>query len=121
MVDSKLIDFRDIRKGFRDKVVLDKINLTVNKGEIFGIIGLSGSGKTTLFNILMGFLEPDEGGITYFDSEKPLQIIRDSEIVKKNFGFATQYPSFYPRLTAEENLDHFGALYKIKKISGSSI
>jgi len=115
MADNRIIDFRGLRKEFRDKVVLDKVDLTINRGEIFGIIGLSGSGKTTLFNTLIGFLEPEEGEINYFDSNKQIPIKKDSKIVKTEFGFATQEPSFYPKLTAEENLDHFGSLYKIKK------
>jgi len=115
MADNRIIDFRGLRKEFRDKVVLDKVDLAINRGEIFGIIGLSGSGKTTLFNTLIGFLEPEEGEINYFDSNKQIPIKKDSKIVKTEFGFATQEPSFYPKLTAEENLDHFGSLYKIKK------
>ncbi|MBW2992574.1 ABC transporter ATP-binding protein [Candidatus Woesearchaeota archaeon] len=115
MVDSRVIEFKGIRKEFKNKVVLDNVNLSIRKGEIFGIIGLSGSGKTTLFNTLIGFLEPEEGEITYFEEGIQEQIKKDSKIVKTEFGFATQDPSFYPKLTAEENLDHFGALYKIKK------
>jgi ABC-2 type transport system ATP-binding protein len=112
---DKIIDFNGVRKEFKNNVVLGGVNLSVNKGEIFGIIGLSGSGKTTLFNLLIGFLEPDEGQISYYNEGEKILITKDSGIVKTHFGFATQDASFYPKLTAEENLDHFGALYHIKK------
>lgn len=115
MVDNRIIEFKGLVKEFKNKVVLNKLDLSINKGEIFGVIGLSGSGKTTLFNTLIGFLEPEEGEITYFGQERPEKILKDNKIVKTEFGFATQDPSFYPKLTAEENLDHFGSLYKIKK------
>lgn len=112
---DRIIDFSGVRKEFKNNTVLGGVNLSVNKGEIFGIIGLSGSGKTTLFNLLIGFLEPDEGQISYYNEGKKTVITKDSGIVKTHFGFATQDASFYPKLTAEENLDHFGALYHIKK------
>jgi ABC-2 type transport system ATP-binding protein len=115
MAEDRIINFTGVKKEFKDNIVLHEVNLTVNKGEIFGVIGLSGSGKTTLFNTLIGFLEPDAGQIVYYDQGKEVSILKDSEIVKTHFGFATQEPTFYPKLTAEENLDHFGALYKIKK------
>jgi ABC-2 type transport system ATP-binding protein len=115
MVEDRIIDFKGVRKEFKDKVVLNDVSLSINKGEIFGVIGLSGSGKTTLFNTLIGFLEPDAGQINYYHNGKQIPISKDNEVVKTHFGFATQEPSFYPKLTAMENLDHFGALYRIKK------
>lgn len=115
MVGNDILDFRDVRKEFRKKVVLDGVNFSVKQGEIFGVIGLSGSGKTTLFNSLIGFLELEEGEISYFHDNNKILITKDNDIIKKDFGFATQNSSFYPKLTTLENLDHFGALYKINK------
>ena len=110
-----LIQLKNLRKQYGKKLVLKDINLEVNKGEIFGIIGMSGSGKTTLLNTLIGFLEPEEGDILYRSKKEKAykSIFKNSLEVRRKFGFATQVPSFYPKLTIEENLDHFGSLYNL--------
>ncbi len=118
--EDALIKINNISKSFGQKKVLNSINLNIKPGEVFGIIGLSGSGKTTLLNSIVGFLEPDEGEILYLcdlpkGNRKHISVTTGSDHVKRAFGFATQDPSFYSRLTAEENLDHFGSLYKMKK------
>lgn len=114
---AALIKLQNLTKRFRKKIVLSNINLEINKGEIFGIIGMSGSGKTTLLNTLIGFLEPEEGDILFFSEKKnAYESIYENQLeVRKNFGFATQAASFYPKLTAEENLLHFGALYNLPR------
>jgi len=110
-----LIQFKNLTKQFGKKVVLQDVNFEINKGEIFGIIGMSGSGKTTLLNTLIGFLEPEEGDILYSSENQYKSVFKNSMDVRRRFGFATQEPSFYPKLTIEENLDHFGALYNLSK------
>ncbi|MBD3354724.1 ATP-binding cassette domain-containing protein, partial [Candidatus Woesearchaeota archaeon] len=111
-----LIKFKNMTRGFKDKKVLKNISLEIKKGEIFGIIGMSGSGKTTLLNTLIGFLDPEKGDIYYYNkkTKKHEPISEDPLEKRKMFGFATQMPSFYPKLTIEENLDHFGSLYNLK-------
>lgn len=113
--DDSIIRCSNLTKRFGDNLVLDSISLEIPEGEIFGIIGLSGSGKTTLLNSLIGFLDPDAGEV-YFKhpgSNDYVLVSEKSTDVKKLYGFATQDPSFYTKLTAEENLDHFGALYNL--------
>jgi ABC-2 type transport system ATP-binding protein len=110
-----LINIKNLRKQYGKKSVLNNINLEINKGEMLGIIGMSGSGKTTLLNTIIGFLEPEEGDILYYNkSENKYRSIFKNEMkLRKRFGFATQVPSFYPKLTIEENLDHFASLYQL--------
>jgi len=110
----------NLKKEYGDKLVLDDVSFDVEQGEIFGVIGMSGSGKTTLLNHLIGFLEPDEGEIKYHSTRilhqnpKELRELHENMMeVKKLFGFAPQAASFYPRLTVQENMEHFGALQKI--------
>lgn len=112
-----IIKIKGVRKRFHKHTVLDAIDLDINKGEIIGIIGMSGSGKSTFLNTLIGFHEPEEGDVLYYSSnhKKHLSLFDDMEEVRKNFGFATQAASFYPKLTVLENLEHFGALYSMKK------
>jgi len=123
MVDS-IIKFNNVSKRFGRHVVLSNINLEIERGEIFGIIGASGSGKTTMLNLLIGFLEPEVGDVLF----KPEQLIDYTKIgtkfrsvcamprtVKRFFGFAAQLPSFYTKLTVKENLEYFGELHGLKK------
>lgn len=110
----------NLTKELGSRIVLDKISFDVQKGEIFGIIGMSGCGKTTLLNHLIGFYEPDEGSVLYHTKDpraaNELQDLhRNPGEVKRLFGFAPQTPSFYPKLTVEENLFHFAALHQLER------
>jgi ABC-2 type transport system ATP-binding protein len=106
-----------VAKSYGRNSVLDDISISIKPGEIFGIIGLSGSGKTTLLNSMVGFVEPDEGSIIIKSPEdqKSYLLSKHTEIAKKFFGFAAQNPSFYDKLTVEENMDHFSSLYSIPR------
>ncbi|MBW2993682.1 ABC transporter ATP-binding protein [Candidatus Woesearchaeota archaeon] len=104
-------------KKFGKRVILNKINLDINSGELFGIIGMSGSGKTTFLNSLIGYHEPDIGDVFYysFKDRQYKSIYTNQAEVCRLFGFATQTDSFYPKLTLFENLKHFGSLYNMSK------
>jgi len=110
-----LISFKDVTKSFGDNLVLSNVNLTIKKGEIFGVIGLSGSGKTTLLNALIGFVNPEHGEILYSPEKDFISIFEENADIKRRFGFASQEPSFYFKLTARENLELFGNLYNLPK------
>lgn len=117
------VELRNITKELGRRLILEDVSFQVKKGEIFGIIGMSGSGKTTLLEHFIGYHAPNEGKILYtpnyslFSKKGPIlkDLNRNLMEVKKLFGFAPQKPSFYPRLTVEENLMHFGSLYHLKK------
>lgn len=94
MRGCNLVRIKEIKKGFKNKKVLDNISLDIKEKEILGIIGASGIGKTTLFRLLrliFGFISPDKGKI-YF------------KIKENRIGFATQDSSFYPSLFVFENI-----------------
>ncbi len=112
---NAIIKISNISKRFGNNIIFKDVNLKIREGEIFGIIGLSGSGKTTLLNTLVGFLQADSGKIL-FKTEKTSKLVPIEENpseIKTMFGFASQGPSFYSKLSTEENIDHFGSLYKI--------
>ncbi|MBS3107446.1 ABC transporter ATP-binding protein [Candidatus Woesearchaeota archaeon] len=111
MPDATFLNFVNVKKRFGDKKVLDGVDLQVQPGERFGIIGLSGAGKTTLLNILIGFLQPDSGKVFF----KFTNVSKNQSSVKSRFGFATQEGSFYENLTVRENLLYFGQLYGLSK------
>jgi ABC-2 type transport system ATP-binding protein len=117
-----ILKIKDVTKKFGHKTILNKVNLDIKSGEIFGIIGLSGSGKTTLLNTIIGFLHPDGGDVLFKlehllnyqdDSLSYRSVYKNTDDIKKSFGFAAQSPSFYQKLTSIENLNYFGDLYNL--------
>lgn len=108
------IKIKGLTKTFGKRLILEDINLDINKDEIFGIIGMSGSGKTTLLNTLIGYLEPEAGDVLFNSGKNFKSVFQYPRSVRRIFGFSTQIDSFYPKLTLWENLDHFGSLYDLK-------
>ena len=113
----ELIQLKEVFKEFRKNQVLQDINLTIESGDIFGIIGQSGSGKTTLLNLIAGFAQPTEGEVVYFSKidHKPKSLYKHFHKIKKHIGFMPQHSSFYPKLSVKENILHFGQLYGVNK------
>ncbi|MFA5142271.1 MAG: ABC transporter ATP-binding protein [Candidatus Woesearchaeota archaeon] len=113
--DGSIIVCNGITKQYGKNKVLTDLNLSIKEGEIFGIIGMSGSGKTTLLNIIIGFLQPEAGDIHFKTDRGMLPFSKAPNLIKPLFGFAPQEPSFYPKLTAQENLEYFATLYGISR------
>ncbi len=113
----KLIELRDVGKKFGNNGILSDVNITIEEGDILGIIGRSGSGKTTLLNLIAGFLEPTAGEVlhSFNVTDTPKSLHRNLHKIKDQIGYAPQHNSFYPKLTVMENLLHFGQLYHLPK------
>ena len=105
-----IIEFKDITKSFGSKKILDKVNLKVEKGDVFGIIGPSGSGKSTLMKVLMGIYKPNSGTILFKEKE----VLKDSDFLRKVTGLTTQENSFYEKLTVKENMLYYANLNNVK-------
>jgi ABC-2 type transport system ATP-binding protein len=84
--------------------ILSGLNLTIEEGEIFGIIGHNGAGKTTTFKLLLGLLRPNEGHVTF--EGQPL-----TPEARAAIGFLPEHPYFYDYLTVQETLDFYARLY----------
>ena len=112
----ELIQLKEVGKQYKKLRILQNVNLTVNQGDIVGIIGQSGSGKTTLLNLIAGYLQPSEGSVAYFSriTHTPKELQKHFHKIKRHIGFTHQHYSFYPKLTVKENLLHFGKLMGIK-------
>lgn len=109
MNKDAVIDVSNLRKSFDDKIVVNNINLHVNKGEVFGFLGPNGSGKTTTIRMLCGLLTPDAGHGTCLGYD----ILTESEKIKQHVGYMTQKFSFYTDLSIEENLDFIARVYRL--------
>ena len=111
------IKLKEVGKRYNKESVLKGVNLTIEPGEIVGIIGQSGSGKTTILNLIAGFIEPSEGNVVFVSkiNNQEKDLYKNLSHIKKHIGFTPQHNSFYHKLTVMENLFHFGKLYKINK------
>jgi len=102
-----MIEVKNIHKQFGDVVALEKVSLTVDQGELFGLIGPDGAGKTTLMRILMSLLLPDSGSATM----NGLDVVTDYKKVRLITGYMPGRFSLYPDLTVEENLKFFATVF----------
>ncbi|MGE0059878.1 MAG: ATP-binding cassette domain-containing protein, partial [Dehalococcoidia bacterium] len=90
---------------------LDGISFSVERGEIFGIIGANGSGKSTLIRIISTLLLPDEGSVEVFGAD----VARDAAAVRPLINRVSVDPSFFKNMSSLENLLFFGRIYGLSK------
>ena len=105
-----MIKINHLYKSYGQQVILDDINLSIQKGVITGLLGPNGAGKTTLVSILIGIIPRDKGEIFIdgLDLDKHLPEIQTiCSIVPQNLAI-------YPMLSAYENLEYFGGLQGLK-------
>jgi ABC-2 type transport system ATP-binding protein len=107
-----LMQIRGLRKRFGDDDVIHGIDLTIEEGEVFGLIGPDGAGKSTLIRMLAGILEATEGEI----SLRGIDAVRDYEEVRRLVGYMPQTFGLYGPLTVEENLR---AVARIHGVAGA--
>ena len=104
-----VIEVKEIEKYYAGKKALDKINFTVNEGEILGFLGPNGAGKSTTMNIITGYIAPTKGTVLIdgFD------IIRESKKAKAKIGYLPEQPPLYVDMTVK---GYLGFMYDLKKV-----
>ena len=100
--DKIILETRNLSKYFEGLKAVNKVNFTINSGELIGIIGPNGAGKTTLFNLLTGFLKPTEGEII-FDGKKNIAGFAPFKISKLGIARTFQQVRPFKMLNALEN------------------
>ncbi len=91
----------------RQTVAVDKVSFSVEKGELFGLIGPDGAGKTSIFRLLTTLLLPDGGSA----SVNGLDIVKDYKAIRKQVGYMPGKFSLYQDLSVEENLHFFATVF----------
>lgn len=99
-----MIEVKNLRKGFGDKVVLQDVNAVFQTGACNLIIGASGSGKTVLMKCLVGLLQPDKGEIYYDGKEFTQMSPMDKVEIRKEIGMLFQGSALFDSLTVEQNI-----------------
>ena len=102
-----MININSINKSYGDVKALNDINIDVNGGEIFGLIGPDGAGKTTLIRILTTLLLPDSGSARVMN----LDVVKEFRRLRRVFGYMPGRFSLYEDLTVEENLELFASIF----------
>jgi len=97
-----LLETENLAKEYGQRRVVDGVSINVQVGEIVGLLGPNGAGKTTTFNMVVGLVRPDEGGVLFLGDEishLPMHLR-----ARAGIGYLTQEPSVFRKLTVEENI-----------------
>ena len=105
-MSETVIELKNICKNYGKKHVLSDVSFTVNKGDIYGLVGKNGAGKTTIFKIILG-LSDCNGGEVLLENSKELDAAREK------MGFFVGN-NFFPYMDAKENLEYYATLKGIK-------
>ena len=102
-----MLTIENVTKRFGEIVALDRVSLSLARGEFFGLLGPNGAGKTTLMSLVAGLRAPDSGSI----SINGQRVGPNAMAPRHELGFVPQAIALYEELSAEENLRVFGKLY----------
>lgn len=104
-----MIEVDNVTKRYGQRLAVDHLNFTVNKGEILGFLGPNGAGKSTTMNIITGYLSATDGTVRVDGHD----ILAEPEAVKRNIGYMPELPPLYLDMTVE---DYLSFVCEIKKV-----
>jgi ABC-2 type transport system ATP-binding protein len=102
-----LVEVKNLRKSYRDKVAVEDVSFTVERGEIFGILGTNGAGKTTTVECLQGLRTPDAGSISVLGLDPQA----DGAALRQKLGAQLQESQLPEKLKVVEALELFASFY----------
>ena len=104
---------KDLVKRYRKRVVVDKVSINVNQGEIVGLLGPNGAGKTTTFYMFTGIIRPNRGRVFLNDTDITLKPMYRR--ARMGIGYLSQEPSVFRNLTVRQNLESVLEFLSLKK------
>lgn len=103
-----IIETTDLTKTYGDKTILDKVNVHVQQGQIYGFVGKNGAGKTTFMKMICGLIQPTSGSFKLLDNDNVYE-------ARRQIGCLIEAPSLYKDMTAKQNLIYYS---KMKGVEG---
>ncbi|MCB7038195.1 ABC transporter ATP-binding protein [Eggerthella sinensis] len=100
-METNVIELSGISKAYRRHVVLGPLDLSIRKGEIYGLVGENGAGKSTLIRIMTGLTHPSTGSVSLFGRTSP----RESNQQRARTGYLPDGSALYPSMSAHDNLE----------------
>jgi ABC-2 type transport system ATP-binding protein len=104
-----IIETHDLTRRFGSLIAVDHLNLTVEQGEIFGLVGPDGAGKTTTLRMLCSLVDPSEGSARVAGHD----VVREPQAVKDRIGYMAQRFGLYLDLSVQENMNFYADLFGI--------
>lgn len=101
-----MLEAIELTKQYGDTLALDRLNLHVEAGEVYALLGANGAGKTTTIHLFLGFLEPDGGAARVDD----LDVAKQTLAARRLLGYIPEQVNLYDNLTGRENLRYFSEL-----------
>ncbi|ASA21683.1 ABC transporter ATP-binding protein [Paenibacillus donghaensis] len=103
---KEMIRTVNLTKRYGDKTIVDNVSLSVNKGEIYGFLGLNGAGKTTTIRTLLGMIRPTSGDVYLYGK----RLAEGGQDLWKRVGYMVEMPYAYPSFSVRDNLKLFARL-----------
>ena len=100
-----------LTQRFGDNSAVSNLTLTINEGEVFGLVGPDGAGKTTVMRLLAGLMAPTEGDAWVFGCHT----VKDSDLLRNHISYMPQRFGLYLDLTVQENIDFYADLYDVSR------
>jgi ABC-2 type transport system ATP-binding protein len=105
------VDIKGLTKKYKEKTAVDNLNLSIEEGQVLGLLGVNGAGKTTLIKMLSGVLKPTSGDAAIFGKS----ITSQMQEIKQYISVSPQESAVAPNLTVRENIMLMTGVYAIKK------
>ncbi|MEE1075032.1 MAG: ABC transporter ATP-binding protein, partial [Acutalibacteraceae bacterium] len=103
------IEIKNLTKKYKEKTAVNGINLKINQGELFALLGTNGAGKTTTIKMLSTLILPTDGKIKI----NGLEIVKDRQKIKEILNVSPQETAIAPNLSVKENLEFMAGVYQI--------
>lgn len=105
------ITFQSVNKSFGNVDAINDLNITIDEGDIYALLGHNGAGKTTTLRLLLGLLQADVGKISVFGHDP----IKQGNAIRKMCGVLSEDVGLYEPLSVYDNLIYYASIYKMKK------
>ena len=114
----KCVVAHNLTKLYKNTKAVDKIDLDLEAGEIFGLLGPNGAGKSTMIKLITTLIEPTSGSLEILG----MDVTKDALAIRKKIGVILQQPSYEPNLTVEKALNKYGMMWNIpRKLRGQRV